>query len=69
MKKEFLSKAIEIISKSNSVKVSFNVPIKDNYSKVYQILIHECNATLTNELIKEGYSLSMSPKGLSVTKY
>lgn len=69
MKKEFKDKAIAILSKSNSIKVSFNVPVKNNYSNVYEILIHESNASVINELIAEGFSLSMNPKGLSVNKY
>ena len=69
MKKEFKDKAIAILSKSNSVKVSFNVPVKNSYNNVYEILIHESNASVIYELITEGYSLSMNPKGLSVSKY
>lgn len=69
MTPEQLQIAVNIIAKSNSVKVSFNVPVKDNYSNTYKILIHESNATLIRELITAGYSLSMSPKGLSVNKY
>lgn len=69
MKKEFKDKAIAILSKSNSVKVSFNVPVTDSYNNVYEILIHESNASVINELIAEGFSLSMNPKGLSVNKY
>ena len=69
MKKEFKDKAIAILSKSISIKVSFNVPVKDSYNNVYEILIHESNASVINELITEGYSLSMNPKGLSVNKY
>ena len=66
MKKEFKDKAIAILSNSNSVKVSFNVPVTDRYNNVYEILIHESNASVINELIAEGFSLSMNPKGLSV---
>ena len=69
MKKEFKDKAIAILSKSNSVKVSFNVPVADSYNNVYEILIHESNASVINELIAEGFSLNMNPKGLSVNKY
>lgn len=61
--------ALRIISSSNSIKVSFNVPVENNYSNCYDILIHESNATAINDLIKAGFSLSMSPKGLSVNKY
>ena len=69
MKAEYLQEAIQIISASNNIKVSFNVPVKDNYSNVYSILIHNSNATVINELIAAGFSLSMNDKGLSVNKY
>lgn len=61
--------ALKIISTSNNIKVSFNVPVHDNYSNCYDILIHESNAIVINNLIKAGFSLAMSPKGLSVNKY
>jgi len=63
------SQAIDIISRQNSVQVSFNVPVTDNYSNCYDILIHKSNATTINDLIKAGFSLSMSDKGLSVNKH
>jgi len=69
MKAEDKAKAIEIISNSNSVKCSFNVPITNNYSNVHDILIHESNASLIDQLIKAGFSLSMNKKGLSVDCY
>lgn len=69
MKPEYFQEALQIISKSNSIKVSFNVPVNDNYSNVHQILIHNSNATVINELIAAGFSLSMNDKGLSVNKY
>ena len=69
MNQEHKNKAIAILSKSNSVKVSFNMPVADSYNNVYEILIHESNASVINELIAEGFSLSMNPKGLSVNKY
>lgn len=69
MKPEYIAEAISIISKSNSIKVSFNVPVKDNYSHIYAILIHESNASVINHLINAGFSLSMTTKGLSVDKF
>ena len=69
MTQENYMKAIEIISASNSPKVSFNTPVNGNYSNVYQILIHNSNATLITNLINAGYSLSMCDKGLAVDKY
>lgn len=69
MKTEYMQQALQIITRSNSIKVSFNVPVNDNYSNVYPILIHNSNATVINDLIAAGFSLSMNDKGLSVTKY
>lgn len=69
MKAQYFQEAIQIISKSNSIKVSFNVPVENNYSHVYDILIHNSNASVINELIEAGFSLSMNDKGLSVNKY
>jgi hypothetical protein len=69
MKIEDFQKAVGIIIKSNSPKVSFRVPINDNYLSVHDILIHESNADLINKLVNAGYSLSMCSKGLSVNKY
>lgn len=59
---------IKIISKSNSIKVSFNVPKKSNYSDVYEVLIHESNASVLKELHDAGFSMYMTKKGLWVTK-
>ena len=69
MKPQYFSEAIEIISRSNNIKVSFNVPVTDNYSNVYAILIHNSNATVISDLVAAGFSLSMNDKGLSVNKY
>ena len=69
MKSEHLQEAIAIITKSNSIKVSFNVPVTDHYSDVHQILIHESNAKVIEELHKAGFSVFMTPKGLSVNKF
>lgn len=69
MKTQYFQEALQIISKSNSIKVSFNVPVENNYSNVYDILIHKSNATVINDLIAAGFSLSMNDKGLSVNKY
>lgn len=69
MSQKDFKKALEIITSNNQITVSFNTPVKDSYSNVYQILIHESNAAVVNELKEEGFSMSMCPKGLSVTKY
>ncbi len=69
MKPEYIAEAIGIISKSNSIKVSFNVPVENHYSNIYPILIHESNASVINQLVNAGFSLSMNPKGLAVDKF
>ena len=48
---------------------SFNTPIADNYSHVYPILIHESNASVLKQLHEAGFSMSMTKKGLEVSKY
>ena len=58
-----------ILMKSNSVKVSFNVPVENNYSNTHFCLIHECNASLVNELVSMGFSCFMGVKGLSIEHY
>ena len=62
-------RALEIITSNNRITVSFNTPVKDNYSNTHPILIHESNATVLKQLQQEGYSLSMTKKGLRVDKY
>lgn len=69
MRKEDFNKAIEIITTNNCIKVSFNTPVKDNYCNVYRILIHESNGAVLKQLHENGFSLSMTEKGLSVSKY
>lgn len=69
MKPEHFNEAIKIITSNNKIKVSFNTPVNDNYANVYHILIHESNAAVITELVQAGFSLSMTPKGLSVNKY
>lgn len=69
MKPEHFQKALDIITTNNRIKVSFNTPVNDNYSNVYDILIHESNGSVITKLVNAGFSLSMTPKGLSVTKF
>jgi len=63
------SKAIEIISASNNVSVSFNVPVSDNFSNVHQILITRSSAAVVRDLVEAGFSLFMTDKGLSIEKF
>lgn len=69
MKPEHFQEALAIITTNNRIKVSFNTPVQDNYSNVYEILIHESNGSVITKLVNAGFSLSMTPKGLSVTKF
>lgn len=69
MKPEHFAEALSLIQDSESIKVSFNVPVNDNYSFCHDILIHNSNASIIEKLVKAGFSLSMCDKGLSVTKY
>lgn len=69
MKPEHFHEALDIITTNNRIKVSFNTPVNDNYSNVYDILIHESNGSVITNLVNAGFSLSMTPKGLSVTKF
>lgn len=69
MKPEHFADALTLITMSNSIKVSFNVPVDNHISHKYAILIHESNASIINQLVAAGFSLSMTPKGLAVDKY
>lgn len=69
MKAEDFNEAISIVTTNNRIKISFNTPVNDSYSNVYQILIHESNASVINKLVSAGFSLSMCEKGLIVDKY
>lgn len=69
MQPEFFKEALAIIADQNSITVRFNVPVEDNYSNTFQILILESNASAINKLIDAGFSLSMHQKGLVVDKY
>ena len=69
LKPEDFRRALEIITRNNRITVSFNTPGDDNYANASPILIHESNATVLKQLHDEGYSLSMTEKGLCVMKY
>ena len=57
------------LPRNNRITVSFNTPIADNYYHVYPILIHESNASVLKQLHEAGFSMSMTIKGLEVSKY
>ena len=53
MKPEDFRRALEIITSNNQITVSFNTPVKDNYSNTHPILIHESNAAVLKQLQQE----------------
>lgn len=69
MTQEDFAKALEIVTTNNQITVSFNTPVKDSYSNVFQLLIHDSNASVLKKLHDAGFSLSMHKKGLVVNKY
>ena len=50
MHPEDFRRALEIITSNNRITVSFNTPVKDNYSNTHPILIHESNAAVLKQL-------------------
>ena len=69
MKPEDFRRALEIITRNNRITVSFNTPVDNNYANTYPLLIHESNATVLKQLHEAGFSMSMTKKGLEVSKY
>lgn len=69
MKAEHFQEAISIITASGTSTVSFNTTVDGHIAHTYPILIHKSNPALINRLVKEGFSLSMTDKGLSVDKF
>ncbi len=62
-------KAVEIITTYvSSVTVSLNVPIRDNYSNVYPILLHDAAPGLIHKLVNAGFSVGICDKGAYVNK-
>jgi hypothetical protein len=68
MTQENFTKALEILTNNHAITVSFNVPVDNDYTNTYAILIHKSNATVIRRLVEAGFSLSMTDKGLSVNK-
>lgn len=66
---EKFNEAVNIITSSHlTIKLSFCVPVHDNYSNVYPILIHECPSALIKLLVMQDYMCTCTPKGVSVDK-
>jgi hypothetical protein len=73
MKKEAFLKAIEIISVNHSTQIYINKP-DNNFvgslgSSEFSIKITNCCPSVINNLIKEGYLLSMKDGYTSVSYY
>lgn len=74
MKRTDFLLAIEILSANHSTKITINQPI-DNFvgelgESKYTIHITNCIPSVTNNLIKAGFSLRMTEKyGLEVCKF
>jgi len=70
--KQFIT-AIGIISKNHSTQLFINKPYGTSIGNLgvneYSIRIKDCCASVFNNLIKEGYSLSMQDGLTSVSKY
>ena len=69
--KDFI-KALEIISKHHSTELAINTP-KNNFvgnmgQTEFRLHIKKCVPAVINNLIKEGFILSMGPEGLEVDK-
>lgn len=71
MKQGQFIKAIEIISSHHSSQISINLPKGDfvgNLGKEeFSIHINKCVPSVIEKLIREGFILSMTEQGLSVS--
>lgn len=68
MSKADYLQAVTMIATSFNAKAQYNVCVDNHISSTYDILLLECNAALIDKLVTAGYSLAMTPKGLSVAK-
>ena len=57
MKPEHIQELIGIVSRSKDCKVVFNQPVNGSYNNARPVAILDCNATLTSDLHKAGFSL------------
>lgn len=69
--KEF-NQAMEIISKSHSTELAINTP-RNNFvgnmgQTEFRLHIKKCVPAVINNLVKEGFILSMEPEGLEIDK-
>lgn len=64
--------ALEIISKHHSTELAINTP-RNNFvgnmgQMEFRLHIKKCVPAVINNLIKEGFILSMGPEGLEIDK-
>lgn len=69
--KDFIT-ALEIISKHHSTELAINTP-RNNFvgyigQSEFRLHLKRCVPAVINNLIKEGFILSMGPEGLEVGK-
>lgn len=71
MKDQDFALAMDIVSKENNCKVSFNVPRDGSYSNAERMVINECNAHTVSMFISHGFSLYLKQDmgGLIVAKH
>lgn len=63
--------ALEIISKHHSTELAINTPINNFVGYMgseFRLHLKKCVPAVINDLIKEGFILSMGPEGLEVNK-
>lgn len=64
--------ALEIISKHRSTELAINTPRNNSVGYTdqtrFRLHIKKCVPTVINNLVKEGFILSMGPEGLEVDK-
>lgn len=64
--------ALEIISKHHSTELVINTPINNFVGYIgqseFRLHLKKCVPAIINNLIKEGFILSMGPEGLEVGK-
>lgn len=70
MNDSYFTKAVEIITThTSSTTLSFNVPVSDNYSNVYPIVLHKATPGLIEALIRNGYNVGVCAKGTYIEKF
>ena len=69
LKENDLMNAIQICSGNHSTKITLNYVHDGFVPNAWPLVIHNCCASVINELKDQGYSLSMHKGVLIVSKY